>query len=121
MWIAFAQAPSAIRRLFRPQRHTLPAQSGLIGHVLIQQAAHECGRFFVLENDLTRCLGVGDLTVLSLEEPSLPPLSLEVKTSVKAVEIGAPARLRVAFMEIDDPRAKAVVSDFESVVGLGKK
>lgn len=119
VWIAFAHAPSAIRRLFRSQDHDLPDQLGLIGHVAIQEAAHKCGRFLVLENDLTRCLGVGDLTLLSLEEPSLPPLSLEVKTSVDAVEVGAPVQLRVAFMEIDDPRARAVVADFESVVGLG--
>lgn len=78
-WIALSHQPSAIPRLFRPQTHDLPEQRGLIGPLLVQHAAHRSGRFLVLENDLTRCLGLGDLTVISIDARDVPPISIEVK------------------------------------------
>ena len=95
-WIALANVPAAIPRLFKPQTHDISDERGLIGHVAIQQAAHDSGRFLVLENDLTRCLGLGDLTILSLEAPDLPPISVEVKTRAPLIEQGAEMDVQLA-------------------------
>ena len=39
------------------------------------------GRFFALYNDLTRCLGVGDVTVVPIDGAWASPLSMELKST----------------------------------------
>ncbi len=120
-WLALAHAPASVPNLFRPQTHDLPPERGLIGHVLVQQAAHSTGRFLVLENDLTRCLGLGDLTIVSLAALDLPPISVEIKTKVAELAEGGEAELELSMVEIDDPRAIEVLDDFNSALGLSDR
>jgi hypothetical protein len=45
------------------------------------QRAHETGDFLVVDNDLTRCLGIGDITVVPTKFAWRHPLSIELKSS----------------------------------------
>jgi len=49
---------------FREQTHQCHIAEGLGGPAEIARQAMNSGKFFVIENDLTRCVGLGDLTVV---------------------------------------------------------
>jgi len=79
-WMALEQDPRILVPLFAERKHRLPDGIGLAGPVDLARRAHASGKFLVIENDLTRCLGIGDLTIVFAQGHSGPPLSVEVKT-----------------------------------------
>lgn len=79
-WIALDSEPNIIAPLFDDATHMLPKGLGLGGVAQIASDAHATGQFLAVENDLTRCLGVGDLTVVPYRRKWSQPLSLEIKT-----------------------------------------
>jgi hypothetical protein len=56
------------------------AQQGWFGPQSIIRQAHDSGRFYVLDTDLTRCLGIGDLVAVPAHDLWVRPLVYEVKT-----------------------------------------
>jgi hypothetical protein len=83
-WLTLRCEPAIIVPLYSKKTHTLPTDLGGDGIILLTQAAHESGRFLVIDNDLTRCLGAGDVTVVRADGNWQLPLSIEVKTHTAA-------------------------------------
>jgi hypothetical protein len=82
-WILLRCDPRVIAPLFAPRHHFLSLDAGIVGPTQLIGQAHRSGRFLVLDNDLTRCVGAGDITVLPADRSNHTlPLSLEVKTKV---------------------------------------
>lgn len=117
-WVALSRTPRARALLFRAQTHQPPEEMGLAGHLLVQGAAHECGDFLVIENDLTRCLGVGDLTVVPISGPSARPIAIEIKTSGDSLELGAELDVRMSLVETNDPADQEVMERFKECLGI---
>lgn len=82
-WLVLDQDPRLIIPLFEEQTHQLPPREGVGGPAEIARKAHDSGHFFVIENDLTRCLGTGDLTVVFADRHWRQPLAIEVKSSAR--------------------------------------
>ena len=87
-WVLLGGNPRIVAPLYAPQTHQIPRGEGLAGVLLIQEALHRSGRFFVLENDLVRCIGIGDALVLAAGQLGRPPLVLEIKSSGE-MQVGA--------------------------------
>lgn len=88
-WVLLGYRPRLLRVLFsNDQVHHLPNDVGLVGNAGVAARANESGRFFALENDLTRVLSIGDLTVIPARSGWLKPLVLELKSSGR-FELGA--------------------------------
>lgn len=86
-WVVLGYDTRLMAVLYSERSHHLSSDGiGLFGPISAASAAHESGEFFVLENDLTRALGVGDITVVPARTGWLHPLSLEVKTSGEFIE-----------------------------------
>lgn len=66
--------------LYVRRTHELPATIGLLGPLQLKRELQKTGHLLALENDLTRCCGQGDLTVVRLDRPDATPLLIEVKT-----------------------------------------
>lgn len=75
-WVVLRQDARLILPLYREQTHQLPRGEGLSGPAELGRRAMGSGEFFVVENDLTRCLGVGDLTVVFASRPLAAPADL---------------------------------------------
>lgn len=84
-WIVLRADPSTIHPLYaRDRTHFLAVDDlGVIGPRSVMQQAHASGDFLVLNTDLTRCLGVGDLVVVPADGGWLRPLVFEVKTRME--------------------------------------
>jgi len=81
VWHVLRLDARVILPLYREQTHSLPRREGLGGPAELARRAMQSGELFVFENDLTRCLGVGDLTVVFATRPWTHPLTYEVKSS----------------------------------------
>jgi hypothetical protein len=80
-WLLLNSDPRLIAPLFAEQTtNTLPTGLGLAGVIQVGKVAHDSGRFFVLENDLTRCIGIGDVTVIPRQAEWHHPVVFEIKT-----------------------------------------
>jgi hypothetical protein len=119
-WIVLGGNPRVIRPLFAPRSHHINAGIGLVGPIEIMLAAHRTERFLVLDNDLTRCLGIGDITVVPANAPWRYPLSIEVKSSGEA-RAGAQCELACAAVVTGDPLHRALHADFTAAVGLEER
>lgn len=97
-WIALRHDSRIIVPLFALRTHHLSAGVGIAGPVQVISDGNKSGDFLVLDNDLTRCLGMGDITVLRADpaEASLP-LSLELKSSLNGSELGEGAAITISF------------------------
>lgn len=86
-WILLNGNPRLVAPLYAPQTHQIPRKEGLAGVLLVEHALHQSGKFLVLETDLVRCVGTGDLLVVPVNGIGLEPLVLELKSSGE-VKIG---------------------------------
>src|SRR6266540_2039348 len=68
-WLVLRMDARLILPLYREQTHQLPRGEGLGGPAELARRAMRSGEFLVIENDLTRCLGIGDLTVVFADRP----------------------------------------------------
>jgi len=101
-WIVLDQNPRIILPLYKEGAHELPAPLSMAGPIMIARKAVKNGQFYIIENDLTRCLGVGDLTITPADQSWRRPFSLEIKTSGKFVE-GAQAEIQGIAAETEHP------------------
>ncbi len=83
---------------------------------MIAERAHAEGTLLVIENDLTRCLGVGDLTVVFAERPWRNPLPLEVKASGEWKE-GGIAEIGIMAAHSEAPEDIALYEEVSRIVG----
>jgi hypothetical protein len=74
-------------------------------------------RFFVIENDLTRCIGLGDLTVVPHGRRWSRPLSLEIKTS-GVFKDGGFANVEVFAVVVEETDQARMMVEFRDVLGL---
>lgn len=116
-WLVLQDHPSSIAILYHPQTHDVPQGIGLVGLMMVEEVAHGSGSFLVIENDLTRCLGTGDLTVVSRRVRDLPPIPVEVKASGSDLSVGAEVGVGLYMLEVNDPRALPVFQELQSLVG----
>lgn len=80
-WIVLRGDPRLLVPLYGAERsHRLPTGLGFDGPWEILNQLHATGEFLVIANDLTRCLGIGDLTITPLNRSWTAPLSLEIKS-----------------------------------------
>lgn len=116
-WLVLRADPSLIVPLSVPRNHHLPLEVGLVGPIRLMDSAHATGKFLVIDNDLTRCLGIGDLTVVRSDGRWVRPLPIEVKTSG---EFKAGARLNVDVITAvsDHPIDAELFNEFRSILQL---
>jgi hypothetical protein len=118
-WIVLRHDSRLILPLYQEQPHHLPQGPGLGGPAELARRAMESGEFLVIENDLTRCVGVGDLTVVFANRPWSRPLSLEVKSSApEGWRVGGHLHLEVIGVHSDDPLHVELEKEFEHTLGL---
>jgi hypothetical protein len=83
-WIVLRADASSIHALHaRGRTHFLADGLGMLGPLSVMRQAHSSGKFLVVNTDLTRCLGVGDLVAVPTEGAWLRPLVFEVKTRLE--------------------------------------
>ncbi len=118
-WVVLRQDARLILPLYREQTHQLPRGEGLSGPAELARRAMGSGEFFVIENDLTRCLGVGDLTVVFASRPWRHPLTYEVKASARpAFVLGAQLEVEAIAIVSDDPADVAMHEAFKAATGF---
>jgi hypothetical protein len=120
-WTALRHDSRVIFPLFGTRTHHLNPGVGIaaVTHVIIE--AHKTGDFLVLDNDLTRCIGVGDITVLRADPRRVTlPLSLELKSRLHGVALteGAEVSVNFAGTLFNDSSQAELYSDFVAALGL---
>lgn len=80
-WLVLREDVRVLAPLYAQRTHFLNPGAGLAGPTELIMRAHRTGQFLVLDNDLTRCLGQGDITVVPVDGRWWMPLALECKTS----------------------------------------
>jgi len=119
-WLVLRQDARLILPLYREQTHQLPRAEGLGGPAEIARQAMNSGKFFVIENDLTRCVGLGDLTVVFADRAWTRPLSFEVKSSARPEwKIGGELHVQLYAVHSDDPADVELSDEFERTIGGG--
>lgn len=115
-WAVLGINPRVIQPLYAKGRnHYLSDDQGSFGPQSIMKQAHASGRFFVLDVDLTRCLGIGDLVVVPVHDLWIRPLVFEVKT--RAAEPGHVAIWLIG-ANPTTPVDSATQKEFVEVLGL---
>ena len=111
-WLVLGGDPRLILPLFSASRtHNQSAGIGLAGPIQLMHQAHASGKFLVVDNDLTRCLGIGDLTVVRANGRWIRPLAVEVKTKGR-LEKGAMVELDMITSHSDHPLDQSLFDDF---------
>jgi len=119
-WLVLRQDARLILPLHREQTHQLPRAEGLGGPAEIARQAMNSGKFFVIENDLTRCVGLGDLTVVFADRAWTRPLSFEVKSSARPEwKVGGELHVQLYAVHSDDPADVELSAEFERTIGGG--
>jgi hypothetical protein len=117
-WLVLRADPSLIAPLSVVRNHHLPVDVGLLGPLGIMDSAHATGRFLVIDNDLTRCLGIGDITVVRADGNWVRPLPIEVKSSRDPDEKGVRLNVDVFTAVSSHPVDADLFNDFRSVLQL---
>lgn len=113
--------PRLILPLFSETRtHNLSSGIGLAGPIQIMSWAHESGQFLVVENDLTRCLGIGDLTVVRSNDRWMHPLPIEIKSKGEFRE-GAVVEVDMITAFSDHPLDKELFEEFSRLLELKER
>ena len=119
-WLVLRLDARLILPLYREQTHQLPRGAGLSGPAELARRAMKSGEFLVIENDLTRCLGVGDLTVVFAARPWKHPISYEVKSSARpAWRLGAELQIEAIAAVSNDPADVQLHERFTAATGFG--
>jgi hypothetical protein len=113
-WLVLRADPRLIAPLSAKRTHHMPEGVGLVGQVHFAQQIHATGQFLVIENDLTRCLGIGDLTVVGADGHWVRPLPLEVKSKGMPVE-GAKLDMEIFAAVSNHPADSGLHQAFSSV------
>ena len=97
--------------------HYLPTGIGLDAPVQIIRDLNASGEFFAVFNDLTRCLGVGDITVVPANTPWSVPLSMELKAK-QVDDVGSQAEIDFLYPHSDEPEFAALFQSVRVCLGL---
>jgi len=116
-WRVLRADARLLAALYAPRTHHLPLGTGIGGPFLVARKPRESGEFNVIENDLTRVLGQGDLTAVWATREWTRPLYLEVKTR-GVWEENNTAELGVSAIEIDSPVDREMYTNFCRIAGL---
>jgi hypothetical protein len=98
-WAVLSYNPRLIYPLFGFRTHHLNTGVGItaVAHVIIE--AHKSGEFLVIDNDLTRCLGIGDITVVRADSRRGGlPLPLELKARLHGSQLVEGSEVSVNFV-----------------------
>lgn len=116
-WLALDREPDVIAPLYAAAPHRLPREIGLVGVVIVAREAHRTGKWLVVETDLTRCLGVGDLVAVPFGRRWSRPLVLEVKTTGEYHEDGV-ADITVHSVVLEGGVDASLLAEFNESIGL---
>ncbi|HST57684.1 MAG TPA: hypothetical protein VLK84_03280 [Longimicrobium sp.] len=117
-WVVLRENARIISVLFdETKQHHLAEGIGLAGPLELAQRAHRSGEFYVIENDLTRCLGTGDITVVRTNGRWLRPLTLEVKSTGEFRE-GAMLGVHLVTASSDSPVDEMLLGDFVRILNM---
>ena len=116
-WKVLRRDPAIIAPLYTGHSHMLPEGIGLLGPVQLEMVAHNDGTLLILENDLTRALGVGDFTIVRADGKWRRPLSVEVKSSGEP-KVGATVETRLTTVVTDEPGDAALFEELRRALGL---
>jgi hypothetical protein len=99
--------------------NTLPPGVGLSGPAYLAKQAHATGNFLVIHNDLTRCMGTGDLTVVWAKQQWHHPAVFEVKTT--ASDDQGRSTINLLGIQGGFPADVELVRDFQAQLGFEVK
>lgn len=118
-WIVLKTEPRIIAPLFAKRTHHLTRGRSLTSSVQMIMDAHATGKFFALDNDLTRCLGDGDVTVVRAGKPWALPVTYELKTPESEFD-EARGQVTVNFLSAlsNHPDQVALHEEFATALGL---
>ena len=119
-WLVLRCDSSIIAPLYAPRTHRLNAGVGLAGPMMILERAHASERFLVIDNDLTRCLGQGDLTIVRADGRWTAPLCLECFSNDPGEPLreGLEVSVNLAGAVADHPDHTGLHRDFAEALGL---
>lgn len=95
LWLLLDTDIRRVGLLYKDGRHDLPSGVGLVGVVQLQAELHESRHFLTMENDLTRCAGLGDITVVRADRQPTVPFLLEVKTHSESGDLEEGAEIGI--------------------------
>ena len=117
-WTLLRDDPRIIFPLFAERTHYLTPSTGLAGATQVITEVHKGGELLVIDNDLTRCLGSGDLTVVPADGRWSIPLSVELKTLdvPEGLEVGTLVTVNMSAVVSSDPVHQALHAAFSRAV-----
>lgn len=117
-WVVLGGNHRVIASNYAPQTHQIPREQGLAGALLVEHELMKTGRYYVLETDLVRCLGTGDLVVVEVDRMGHEPLTLELKSSG---ELGEGLELGVGIGTVHSEIAshKRLYTEVQEILGAG--
>jgi hypothetical protein len=117
-WTLLREDPRIIFPLFAERTHHLTPSTGLAGATQVITDVHKGGELLAIDNDLTRCLGSGDLTVVPADGRWSLPLSVELKTLdvPEGLEVGTPVTVNMSAPVSSDPMHEALHAAFSRTV-----
>jgi hypothetical protein len=119
-WAVLRENPRIIAPLYAERTHFLTPDYGLAGATQVIMNAHQAGGLLVIDNDLTRCLGTGDLTVVSNDMPWSIPLTVECKTALVTngpLKEGSEVSVNMTAAVSDSPQHQALHEKFMKAIG----
>jgi hypothetical protein len=122
-WILLRNDPRVIAPLYSLRTHFLNLGVGIVGPTQVITQAHASEQFLVLDNDLTRCVGVGDITVFPAERSNhCLPISLELKTTSQDADIseGAEVTINASGAISSEVRQQELHKRFIEILGMSE-
>lgn len=119
-WIICGMEPQILAPLSAPgRRQHVPGGIGGFGPRNLRTRAHQTGDYYVVENDLTRCLGVGDLTVVPADAVgSHRVYPMEIKSHGRLKEGGVAEIEAIIPTAEDDEDDREFLETFTDQLGL---
>jgi hypothetical protein len=117
-WEVLGGSASVICPLYAERPHSLPPKEESAGPKALMRAAYDSERFFVLNTDLTRCLGLGDFIVVPSNGRWICPLAFELKSH--AAQNGEPEIETFVVTPVHSVDREAL-ADFEQTLGFNPK
>lgn len=118
-WSVLREDARVIAPLARVRTHHLTNGPGLAAVVQLIDDLHSDARLLALDNDLTRCLGSGDLTVVPSSTSWRLPLIVECKTTPPSepLAVGTQVVINMSAPLATDDEHRALHDLFTQVIG----
>ena len=115
-WIALDMEPNLVIPLAAVRTHQLNRGVELGAQAQIVHLLGSSGRFFPVEADLTRCIGIGDIVAVPVDR-SKAPIPLELKAEGELV-LGAQITVEVIAPVTGAPMANGEFAAVREILGL---